>query len=107
MLLGWRIQSRTAEPDNARVPSDLAVGPVCVDPVILGVPDRSCQQEPDDGASWARKVFLSARFSIWTCAWNMPMSKLATMTDIPKTSPNSINVKPLCRCLFIGFDRLC
>ena len=27
VLLGWRIQSRTAEPDNARVPSDLAVGP--------------------------------------------------------------------------------
>jgi hypothetical protein len=35
------------------------------------------------------------------------MSKLATMTDIPKTSPSSIKVKPLCRRLFIGFDTLC
>jgi hypothetical protein len=35
------------------------------------------------------------------------MSKLATMTDIPVTSANSIKVKPLCLRLFIRFDTLC
>ena len=56
VLLGWRIQSRTADPVNTRVPSDPCYRTRGVNSIVLGVPDRPGQQEPNERCVLCQKI---------------------------------------------------